>query len=262
MKKKIKTGERAFIVVANVRRGAIDRPGQCFRCCLLLLRCLSPKQFLPSFSLQSLSTPYLVGELVRVALVDRLGGEEEGVFVSHLKCFRFFGRGKGRRESKISNRSASASEPTPDDDEFLKNATVLKSAEKSAIHELLVLLLRADDQGTDHSRHCEAGRRRSGGERARGRRRSCVVSDRLLRRQKENERAQWRLPTSSLLRPPQPRRPSLRLPPCKRVERKRHALRMTSARAERTQAQERSGESGRRRRKMARLDDFSSLPPP
>ena len=54
--------------------------------------------------------------------------------------------------------------------------------------------------------------------------------------------------------------PSLRLPPCKRAERKHHALQMTSARAETTKANGRSGESGRRRRKMARLDCL--LPPP
>lgn len=65
------------------------------------------------------------------------------------------------------------------------------------------------------------------------------------------------LPANSPL-PPQPRRPPLRLPPCKRVERKRDAPQTTSARAETTEADGRSGKSGRRRRKMARLD----LPPP
>lgn len=40
--------------------------------------------FSPSLSDPINLLPYLVGELIRVPLVDRLGGEEEGVFVSHL----------------------------------------------------------------------------------------------------------------------------------------------------------------------------------
>jgi hypothetical protein len=40
-----------------------------------------------------------------VPLVDRLGGEEEGVFVSHLLFLIKLEKGAGERRSKISNRA-------------------------------------------------------------------------------------------------------------------------------------------------------------
>ena len=55
--------------------------------------------------------PYLVGELVRVPLVDRLGGEEEGVFVSHLLFLIKLEKGAGERREQDFESSARKKKP-------------------------------------------------------------------------------------------------------------------------------------------------------